>query len=434
MGKKLVIGENDLQTWCFQNNRKDILDAWDYDVNAIKPTEISFGSHKKINWICLRGHKYAQSPLTRINDHGCPICAKDQKYSLSEQIVFYYIHRAFPDAVNNEKEIIRPFELDVYIPSKRTAIEYDGLRWHEDKMERDLEKNRLCKKNKIKLIRIREEGCPDISECKQYTYKKRDYVVLSVILKKIICSLGCDASNIDIDIERARNAIESMRLQTINDNSLSTKYPGLLREWDYDANMGIDPEIISHNSGKKVNWICALGHRWSATVANRVSCGSGCPYCVNKKVLAGFNDLASKCPDLMKEWDFETNNANSLDPKKLIVGSNKLAAWICSKGHKYTSMITRRACEGRGCPYCSSRKILSGYNDLASQRPELLNVWDYGKNEQIGLDPEKTAVKSKRKAWWKCEKGHSYEMIIADKTHKGYGCPKCSRNRKKGIL
>ena len=47
------------------------------------------------------------------------------------------------------------YELDIYIPSKKIAIEYDGSFWHENKTKKDLEKNQKCKKDGIILYRIR---------------------------------------------------------------------------------------------------------------------------------------------------------------------------------------------------------------------------------------------------------------------------------------
>lgn len=35
----LVRGVNDLETWCKQHNRQDILDAWDYN-QGISPSEV----------------------------------------------------------------------------------------------------------------------------------------------------------------------------------------------------------------------------------------------------------------------------------------------------------------------------------------------------------------------------------------------------------
>ena len=39
-----------------------------------------------------------------------------------------------------------------------------------------------------------------------------------------------------------------------------------------------------------------------------------------------------------------------------------------------------------------------GINDLPSQRPDLMNQWDYEKNENI--EPESIAVRSNKKVWW----------------------------------
>ena len=43
----------------------------------IKPTEISFGSHLKVWWVCNKGHHYQSciSHRTSIKKTGCPYCA-----------------------------------------------------------------------------------------------------------------------------------------------------------------------------------------------------------------------------------------------------------------------------------------------------------------------------------------------------------------------
>src|SRR4051812_4214552 len=55
---------------------------------------------------------------------------------------------------------------------------------------------------------------------------------------------------------------------------------------------GWDPTSLSAGSNKKREWECPNAHRFVASINNRIS-GKGCPYCANKKVLVGFNDLAS---------------------------------------------------------------------------------------------------------------------------------------------
>jgi hypothetical protein len=66
----------------------------------------------------------------------------------------------FSDAISSDRNVISPYEVDIWIPSKRVAIEYNGLYWHSGEKEdvfnktRHREKYDLCKKNDIKLIQF----------------------------------------------------------------------------------------------------------------------------------------------------------------------------------------------------------------------------------------------------------------------------------------
>ena len=127
----------------------------------------------------------------------------------------------------------------------------------------------------------------------------------------------------------------------------------------------------------------------------------------------------------MKEWNWEENNKIKIFPNEIFWGSGKKVHWICYNGHKWITSIRHRTLRGTNCPYCSNKKILSGYNDLKSQRPDLMKEWDYEKNI---LDPEKVAILSPKKAYWICPKGHKYEKSIYDRV-KGKGCPVCVRSK-----
>ena len=77
--------------------------------------------------------------------------------------------------------------------------------------------------------------------------------------------------------------------------------PKLLDEWDWENNQ-YDPEKIGFRSKKEASWICELGHLWEAVISTRTARGDGCPYCSGKRVLAGFNDLATTDEKLAKEF------------------------------------------------------------------------------------------------------------------------------------
>ena len=88
--------------------------------------------------------------------------------SFPEQATLFYFSFWYNDAVSRYK--LKGEELDIFSPSWKIAIEYDGYAWHKDKkkFDRDNKKDKLCKENKIKLIRIREEGLRQTKYAKNY--------------------------------------------------------------------------------------------------------------------------------------------------------------------------------------------------------------------------------------------------------------------------
>ena len=179
----------------------------------------------------------------------------------------------------------------------------------------------------------------------------------------------------------------------------------------------IETEKIAEGSNKKVWWTCDKGHKWQAVTNDK-----GCPYCSNKKIKVGYNDLATTHPKLLEEWNYEKNEIN---PTKVMDRSYKKVWWKCSEGHSWVTRIVDRT-QGQGCPYCSGKKILAGYNDLATTNSELLEEWDYEKNE---IKPTEVVAGSHKKVWWRCKKGHSWQSFIYNRT-RGFGCPYCSGHKK----
>ena len=87
---------------------------------------------------------------------GCPNCLKHRKTSFPEQAIFYYIQKIFPDAMNSYTDSFdNRMELDIYIPSRNTGIEYDGVYWHKNERKEN-EKYSICRSQGIKLIRVKE--------------------------------------------------------------------------------------------------------------------------------------------------------------------------------------------------------------------------------------------------------------------------------------
>ena len=210
-----------------------------------------------------------------------PVCNSERKTSFPEYALVYYLEKSGLGVVHSYRE--KGYELDIYIPSLKIAIEYDGYYWHKHRTEKDLVKNYRCKKDGIKLYRIRE-GLPPLND------SSIDYIVQdnqknwSKVLKEILSEIT--GTNVDVDLERDHIDIENLREYTEKENSLLFLNTEISKEWNYEKNGNLKPENFSANSEKKVWWKCSKGHEWHATIANRNS-GRGCPFCSNKKVLKG---------------------------------------------------------------------------------------------------------------------------------------------------
>ena len=78
--KKAQVGINDLVTWCNENGKQYILDEWDYETNeGLRPEMFTFGSHKRINWKCAKGHTWTAviKERTKFKGNMCPVCKRE---------------------------------------------------------------------------------------------------------------------------------------------------------------------------------------------------------------------------------------------------------------------------------------------------------------------------------------------------------------------
>ena len=210
-----------------------------------------------------------------------------------------------------------------------------------------------------------------------------------------------------------------------------SQIPKLMEEWNWDKNneIGLYPNKLLPGSNKKAWWKCKNNHEFVEVISKRTK-GKPCPYCANKRVLIGFNDLKTLYPDLAKEWDYDKNTF--IDINKVVKGSNKKAWWKCSVcGHEWLASISARTIRGTGCPLCSiktrsnarSKTILNNKGGL--NIPLLLQEWDYEANGN--LLPEHVTNGSNKYVYWKCSKcGYKWRAKILNRAIGGRGCPCCA--------
>jgi len=101
---------------------------------------------------------FRMTPSNFLKGKGCPRCG----YRISkaeDQIVKFLTDKGF--VCEQGKRGIIKTELDIYLPSEKFAIEFDGLRWHTEQFGKTrnyhLQKTVDCEKQGVKLIHIFED-------------------------------------------------------------------------------------------------------------------------------------------------------------------------------------------------------------------------------------------------------------------------------------
>ena len=412
-------GINDLATL-----NPELTEEWDKDKNeGISPEDFTTGSKEKIWWKCkVCGYSWEATINNRVNKNsGCPKCMQYNRTSFPEQAIFYYVSTLFPEAENSYTDIFLPrkMELDIYIPSISTGVEYDGKAWHKGTGDKEKEKYSVCKENGIRLIRVSESTLAS-SDCDKFVFRADlSDESLDEAIKSVVSIIS--EKHLDVNTERDRSQIMLRYFKYIKGKSIAEKAPAEALQWDVDLNDGITPEMVNAVSPRKYWWRCEKGHPYLMSPQNKTRGEYGCPVCSNHQLLRGFNDLQTKYPEIAKEWDKELNSP--LLASDVLFGSSKKVWWRCPEGHSYSAKVDSRTSRNTGCPFCSGTQTLSGYNDFVSRCPETALKWDSEKNGEI--DPRALSPSSRLKVWWKCSAGHSWENTVS-KQAKFDSCPVCS--------
>ena len=290
-GKVVVPGVNDLATAA-----PHLAKEWNVEKNAdLSPADVSLGQAKKAWWTCSLGHHYKASILHRGHGTDCPVCYSGRQTSFDEQAVYFYVKQLYPDAINRFKaDFLGQMELDIYIPSIKFAIEYDGEAWHnKNTLKREERKYILCQEQGIKLIRLRE-SLPEINSSiadymihaeKLYHGDMLEQVISEVLRRINFSSLWLSSGVFDVNIGRDRYQISAFR-GDLKSESLLVKFPDLSTQWNEMKNGQLTPSQFKPGSTVKVWWVCpSCSHDFKASIGHRVN-GTGCPKCAIRKVTA----------------------------------------------------------------------------------------------------------------------------------------------------
>jgi hypothetical protein len=330
-GKKLLKGFNDMKT---------LFPTLSTEAYGWNPEEVLAGTHALLKWKCINGHIWERKANGRtVSGNGCPICANRKRQT------------GVNDLLTTHPEIAK--EADGWDPGASNYQGYGLKNWK-------CEKGHKWKAN----LGSRKSGFGSCPYC----------------------------SNLKL-------------LSGFND--LKTLFPEIASEA-----IGWDPTNELPNNPKKLAWKCPAGHIYKQSIQVRTKTNAKCVVCGNREVLPGFNDLASQFPLIASE-------ADGWDPSTVTAGTHQRKSWKCQKGHSYIATVVSRTGNGTGCAVCTNKKVLVGFNDLATVNPDLAK-------EANGWDPRTVTVSSGKRVSWRCAEGHVWETTPSVRK-KGVGCASCAK-------
>lgn len=348
-----------LYEFCIENGKEELLRQWDKEANgALTPQTVSYGSGKKAWWCCEKGHTWQAVINSRSNGCGCPVCAGKQVLDGSNDLA-----TEFPKLASQW----HPSKNLPLTPEQVTRGSHRSVWW-------------CCEKgHEWKAViksRVEGSGCPicagrkllvgenDLATCRpdlvsEWNAEKngalKPDMVLATATRRVWwrCEWGHEwQARVKDRMDGKGCPYCSGQKVAAGMNDLASCYPQIAAQWHPAKNGKLTPQDVPAGSNRRVWWQCRLGHVWQTTVYSRTQEKTDCPYCTNRKVLRGFNDLRSRYPQIAAQWHPAMNG--SLKPEEVTVGSRKKAWWICPEGHIWKTVVySRTGSRKTGCPVCA---------------------------------------------------------------------------------
>ncbi len=273
--------QDTLADWCEANPiiGKVLLAQWDVEGNdGLLPSDVSVSGAAKRAWKCdvADDHRWSTKSQPRTNGTGCPACAGRQ-VSTTNSVGSQSRHVA---------AMWHPTLNDDLSPDDVPAGSTKGI-WLQCPAGADhvwkTTPERAC---------VRLQGCP-----------------------------FCSGRRVSVT------------------NCLSVRSPALAAQWHPTLNGELTPGDVVATAKSKVWWLCDEGHEYEASLAKRVSKGTGCPFC-SGRLPSESNNLAAVHPVLAAQWH-PTRNGD-LVPTEVTQCSNRKAVFVCDRGHEWETQVNLR--------------------------------------------------------------------------------------------
>ena len=421
-GRVPLIGINDI----FSIN-PELKKEWDYDLNKhIDPLSFPKGSHKKVWWKCTTcGHKWEAEIRRRVEGSICPSCSNR------------FAKAGFNDLETTHTEIAaewHPTKNNNLSPKDVVAGSNKKIWWKCSICNTEWKTSITCRtygntgcpkchKHKNKNIELCfERTNPDLA--KDWDYRKNGEHKPNQYRKgsNFLAWWKCNKCGYETQrtIHDYNGCPVCKKLNKYTENDILINNTELMKDWDYEKNTDLNPQILTLGSNKKAYWICSYcGNSWKTSIYNRALQGHNCTHCNINRRKELKNNLKKTHPELIIDWH-PTKNIK-LKPEMFTKNSKYEIWWKCNKcGKEIKSSIKTY----NGCIDCKKEEDLSKSN-LSITNKELIKEWNFEKNGN--LRPEKLKNSNPKKVWWKCSTcGYEWEASIRNRASLGRGCPLCS--------
>jgi len=368
---------------------------WHPGLNGeLSPSQVSPGSHKKVWWLGECGHSWQASLNHRsTNKSGCPFCSGHR------------VLAGFNDLNTREPKLAKEWHpaLNGELESKNVAAVSRLIVWwlgecgHSWQAQIAARRNGtscpFCSGNRVL------EGVNDLSSTHPGIAQEWHPVLNGEVTprdvskgsnKKVWWLGECGHSYEQRILNRAVSgqgcSICAGKTILLGFNDLASVFPALANDWHPQLNGRLEPTGISPNSHRSVWWLGECGHEWRVAVSSRAR-GRSCPFCVGKRVLEGFNDLAFTTPAIAKQWHPSRNG--ELQPREVTAGSHRSVWWLGECGHEWRAEVKSRALGTNGCAKCA----VGGFS---SANPGLLYFISHQSHQAFKVGITNTGSKTDR--------------------------------------
>ena len=276
---------------------------WNLKRNGVlTPDKVYANAGYKVWWECREGHEWQAVIASRNSGSGCPFCSgKKILVGVND------LEHKFPE-VAKDWNYVKNKELGISGPNKISYSSNKKIWWkcYECEYEWQTKVNNRTSKNRT--------GCP---RCAKRMNKSAEFARKTRLKKR---------------------------------GSLLEKQPELCKEWDEEKNK-ISPAEITCGSNYRAWWFCEKGHHYQAAVSKRAGKRpTGCPYCAGRKILKGFNDMGTRNPQVLCDWNYERNE---ISPYQISSYSQKKVWWKCHNcGYEWETTPEKKCNYKKSCPKC----------------------------------------------------------------------------------